>query len=1159
MPLSHRSCGTTLTFSSLLRTPHIPSPLRLVWAVGLFCAGVFVTSRLAAAPAVSATDSILLRSVSLSERRFTVAVDRTDSVVALPDSFVLTGSVRLLVGKRPLPDSCYVVSLRERLIRLRCFPPSDSLEVRYRVLPLHIPWRWRGLPYRRYSERITTSGPPAPKSRYRKPLWSPQAGLRQSGSVVRGINFGTDRGLTLQSGLRLQLSGKVADRVNVMASLTDQNTPLQPEGNTQTLQEIDKVFVQIDAPGARATLGDFELDLPGQEFERYHRKLQGGMLHLQGKGLEGILSGAVSRGKFMTNRFLGQEGVQGPYRLHGEGGRTDIIVLAGTERVWVDGVRMVRGEDHDYVIDYSTGEITFTRHRLITADSRIEVDFQYSDEQFRRSLYAVRLGNRAESGPVRWRTTYVRESDDKNNPVGFVLNERRLAALRRAGDDPTRAYVDGAEYVGEGKGNYVFRDSAFVYVGTGEGDYRVRFSDVGEGNGDYRYRGVGIFEYVGRGRGRYLPVIRLPLAQREEQVVSGVELAAGETGSVQAQWAVSRFDRNLYSPLDDGDNVGGAGVLTASLHPKLGRLGDFSWRALLRRVGSRFHDMDRTRQVEYNRRWDLPDQAGRAETALETGGQLNLTWGLRSDFSLGRLAKPGGFLSSRSEAQVALDRPGWPTLNVRQVQINRKGGAGSSGAWTRRRGDLRYRRGWLSPYVEYEGERRKEAAADSLVDAFRFDRWRAGVEATRGKRLKLGWYSERRVDDRLRAGAVRPFSVASTHNFRGELTGSRDFSLRLDVTHRERRYRDGRTPNARTDLADLALRWSPLRRAVQATWHYQISNTQVARQERVFLKVEPGHGNYRFDPAYNEYVPDPYGDTILRLVTTDEYIPVVDLRTGAVVRTNLGRFFRTKNGAKLWTRLARQLSTESTLRLEEKTRYPRPRDIYLLRTGVFRDPEYTIVGTWFEQHDLYFRRGRRDGSVRLRWRHREGLNNRLLEGGQSSLDDLRSLMVLFTPVRRLAVRLELKQSATRRTFVSGFRRNRDIQRNGGDLEVSYRVASAWEFGAEVGLLAARDRVPSPETAVRLVQLAPRVTYAFRGRGRLRLEARLANLSTRPKARPIPYEMANGLEPGFAAEWRARFEYRLSNGLMASVSYLGRSDPFRPRTVHRLQAEVRAYF
>ncbi len=1155
MPPALRSCGTTLTFSKPLRIPHHGLPYVLLLTVVLLSAFVLPLSL----PAGIRPDSTFLRDLSLHNRSFTVVVGPADSMLALPDSFIVAGSVQLFARGRVLPDSCYSVSLRHRLLRLLCRPPSDSLEIRYQVLPLQIPWRWYGLPYRRYVERLRAGPPPARKSRRNVALWSPQKGLRQSGSVVRGINFGSDRGLTLQSGLRLQLSGKVADKVNVTASLTDQNTPLQPEGNTQTLQEIDKVFVEIEAPGAKATLGDFELDLPGREFERYHRKLQGGMLRLQGRGLEGILSGAASRGRFTTNRFMGQEGVQGPYRLHGEDGRTDIIVLAGTERVWVDGVRMVRGEDHDYVIDYSTGEITFTRHRLITADSRIEVDFQYSDEQFRRSLYAVRLGNQHDVGRFHWRTTYVRESDDGKNPVGFVLNAQRLAALRRAGDDPWKAFVDGAEHVGEGKGNYVFRDSVFVYVGRGQGDYRVRFSDVGEGHGDYRYRGVGIFEYVGPGRGRYLPVIRLPLAQCEEEVVSAAQMVFGKSGKVQAQWAVSRYDKNLYSTLDDADNLGAAGVLTASLHPQLGRFGDFAWHGLFRRVGPRFHDVDRTQQVEYNRRWDLPDHTNREETVLETGGELNLSWGLASRFSAGHLTKPGGFRSSRSEAVVSFDRRGWPALNVRQVWIDRNVGPGSSGTWVRRRGNLRFRSGWLRPFVDYEAERRSEAAADSLADAFRFNRWRVGVDVARGKRLALGWYSERRVDDRLRQEAVRPFSVATTHNFRGELKGTRAFSLRLDVTHRERRYKDDTMPNARTDLADLSLRWSPLRRAVQASWHYQISNTQVARQERVFLKVEPGRGNYRFDSAYNEYVPDPYGDYILRLVTTDDYLPVVDLRTGAVVRTNLARFFRPKRSGRLWRRVARQISTESALRLEEKTQYPQPREIYLLHTRVFRDPRYTLVGVWFSQHDVYYRRGRRDGSVRLRWRHREALNNRLLEGGQENVDDLRSLMVLFSPVRALAFRVEFQKSGTQRGFHGGFRQDRDIQRESGSFEISYRVGSAWEIGAQLEVLEAKDRVPKPETRVKLLRFAPRMTFAFREKGRLRLETRVASLAAKPEGRAIPYEMAEGLEPGLSAEWRARFEYRLSNGLMASVSYVGRSDPFRPRTVHRMQAEVRAYF
>ena len=325
-------------------------------------------------------------------------------------------------------------------------------------------------------------------------------GLNKTGSLSRGISFGNNQDVVVNSNLNLQLNGKLSENITITAAISDNNIPIQPDGNTQQLQEFDRVYIQLNDEKSKLIVGDFQLYKPNAYFMTYNKRAQGGTFSTEfnlgekksapQNNLQ--LSAAVSRGKFARNTIIGIERNQGPYRLKGAENELFIIVLANTERVYIDGELLKRGQENDYVINYNTSEITFTAKRIITKDKRIIAEFQYSDRNYARSLFQF-------SNEVKWQKTAVRfqvfsEQDNKNKPVLLELSDTQKDILKFAGDDLNAALASSVDTVEFNTTDilYLVKDTIInglsysdVYeysVNPQKAFYKLAFSQVTRGN-----------------------------------------------------------------------------------------------------------------------------------------------------------------------------------------------------------------------------------------------------------------------------------------------------------------------------------------------------------------------------------------------------------------------------------------------------------------------------------------------------------------------------------------------------------------------------------------------------------------------------------------------------------------------------------------------------
>ncbi|MCH7574732.1 MAG: hypothetical protein IIA59_06360 [Candidatus Marinimicrobia bacterium] len=978
--------------------------------------------------------------------------------------------------------------------------------------------------------------------------------LVTSGTLYRGLTVSSGQGAILSGGLDLQVQGVLAGGLFLQATLTDRNLPIQPEGNTRSLQELDQVKLTISGPWGTVTAGDFILRGGGGPLTSFSRKLEGMTAQIAAPGSSWKLRGAVagSKGKFRSQSMSGVSGRQGPYRLSAEDGSQSLVVLAGTETVWLDGARLERGDRFDYTIDYQTGELFFTPRHAIYSDSRITVDFEYA-----RLVYSQTTGFMEGS----WQSprsslvlsAYSRR-DDPASSLAFSLSPQDRQLLMQSGDAVTALTVSGA--TADSAGGYELSDEVYVWVGVGQGSYAVAFQRVGTG-GSYRRLVAGnrlVYQWVApenrmSGEAVYAPYRQLIAPTSHEVLAVLYEFRGREQGRMmRLETALSRYDLNRLSVMGSGGQTAGG----FAAHSAWRSGGDRDWVPSFdlkaQGKGSQFQPLGRWDAVEMAREWDLE---------MEPAGYNWMT-------AIGRLEGPGGQSLSVESGQLysgvaRTNRLGWgyarrgrTGLEAALRQTRTSGGIYST-IKDISTANIKYHFKHLTPFIDYFEEDR------SKPDSLDFNITRLHI----GTAVELGHNARWRIGRERRAERYANGQNEDADLWRvGVDLGKRRWGrLESDIAFNRSLSRGATSSSADYLLGTVRFRRRPPGAPWWIDFQHRIERTASESRAVLYDSVGAGLGRYRYDANYDSFVPDEAGDYVRRVVPVGISEPLVAVTSRLAGQLQVNKLARPPAALKKWpeARIAWQVNLESRSQARSGS----------LLGSLSPDDEAALFYRGRSRLEMSWQRIRRGPRYALRV---------ITTANLSRLQIVEGLSTALAGDRRAGNRLELQRSHTvtprarpvsldsrlhwetkelRSTINS--RRNMSIVSRGFEGTAGTVLAQLFaEGGALSGSLTGRWM---RETNAILDNLSVDLYGATLGlaqpvgkTGRLRLDLELLEVRASENT-TLPLAMAEGLPVGLSTRIRFSGQVPLASNLMMTLSFFSRN-PAGGKPVRTANLELR---
>jgi len=1053
------------------------------------------------------------------------------------------------------------------------FTTSDTLEIKYLKFPDYLT-----KVYSVYDDNKVVpneAGKLVVLKSEAKQNFKPFDGLNTSGSISRGITIGNNQNTVVNSNLDLQITGKISDKVSLRASIQDSNIPLQEGGYSQKLDEFDQIFIELFSDKWNIRAGDLFLENRQSQFLNFNKKVQGLSTHFTFGSSDTktavFSSAALVRGQYARSNFVGQEGNQGPYKLKGSNGELFVLVISGSERVYVNGILLKRGENNDYIIDYNAGEIIFTSLFPITSEMRISIEYQYTDRSFTRFITYGGITHEQEKFKIGG--FVYSENDVKNQPLQQNLTEEQVSILQNAGDDVNlmnapSAYLDSySENKILYKKTIIGATEIFEFSNNPEEElYNVRFSFVGQNQGNYilvNSNAIGkIYEYVspiaGVSQGNFEPTIPL-IAPNKIQIVTVLgSYTPTEKTDIDFEIGLSNYDQNLYSTIDDNDNKGIAAKINAKQRFYSGRFLMDGF-ANFQFIEATFQPIERLFTIEFNRDWNLNQPLGN-QSLLTSGIIFNFLKNGSTKYQLEKLNFSENFSGTRHILLSQLKHN--KTTFSTDFSVMNSNGDLTKSTFLRNQSMVRqhFSKNWIGGSFRHENNQETLTTTNELSNlSQRFSEF--GGFIGRGDSTKvfveLGYLN--RVNDSLQNAVLKRVNHSNSYYLKSQLIKSEQRNLSIFINYRNLQFenttrKDESSLNSRILYNDLFFK-----DLLQSSTTYETTSGTIAQQEFTYLEVEPGQGVYMWNDYNNNGIQELQEFEIAPFPDLAKYVRVF-LPNQIFIGTHQNKFsqslsfnglvWQNKTGFK---KIVSYFHNQTTFIIERKiTRYSNTFDL-----NPFSGNENILGLNTNFRNSLFYNRGKQNHSTTYTF-IKNGIRNLLNVGFQEN--QITSHQLQYIHLFQKSWLFEIVNSIGNTTSESENYSFRNF--NIKTKELSPKISYLFSKNASLALFYEHK---NQENTISMMEVLKQhrfgSSFSFNSENGFTANGEFSlydNQFTGNATSPVGFQMLQGLQVGKNSVWRLLLQKNITQYLEININYQGRKSE-TSQTIHTGNIQLRAFF